>query len=48
MLVEDFGSYLNWKALYISNNIVDLYLPHLTTAALLVAVIVWRKWRKSH
>ena len=37
-MIKDYGSYISWKAIYISNDLVDFYLP--TTTLLLIAGIV--------
>ena len=47
-MIKDFGSFISWKALYISNSLVDIYLP---TTTLLLATALYigvRVWRKSH
>ena len=47
-MLKDYGSYLTWKEIYISNSLIDLYLPT-TTLLLAAAVFVCvRVWRKTH
>lgn len=46
-MIKDYGSYLSWKAIYISNDLIDLYLPTATLLLIAVAYVSVRLWRKS-
>ena len=46
-MIKDYGSYISWKAIYISNDMIDLYLPTATLLFLGVLYAGYRLWRKS-
>lgn len=46
-MIKDYGSYISWKAIYISNDLVDLYLPTATIAFALVLFIGYKFYKKA-
>ena len=46
--MHDYGSYINWHATYITNNLIDIYVPHATLLLATAIYIGVRVWRKTH
>lgn len=45
--MQDYGSFISLKAVYISNTLIDLYIPWYTLAAVVLVVLGYRALRKA-
>ena len=48
-MIKDYGSYISWKSIYISNDLIDLYLPTTTILLGVVLYVAYKvyKYRKT-